>query len=285
MPAYNAAGTLESAVECLLSQTFGDFVLVISDNASADDTLTIARRFERQDSRVRVVAHPQNIGANLNYAGLVRHASGEYFKWASSNDWCAPTFLQRCVEVLDSRADVVIAVPRCRSFASNPSEYTTYPHDIDALQDDPVARFRHVYYHLALNNVFNGVIRMSALKRTRGVEHYPSSDVILMVHMALLGKLFLLDEALFYRRLEAKSATHLMTPEQVHRHHYPTTTSRALLPSWRRALALLDAVVTSPLGANAKARALLAVARMCYYEKSFLLGDLGAAARYVVSTR
>lgn len=67
LPVYNGENYLEKSIEALLSQSYSDFELVISDNASTDGTADICRRFEKEDSRIRYIRQPRNIGASPNH--------------------------------------------------------------------------------------------------------------------------------------------------------------------------------------------------------------------------
>jgi glycosyltransferase involved in cell wall biosynthesis len=233
MPAYNSAATLDLALDGLLSQDFSDFELIVSDNASTDATWNILLERARQDSRIRLIRQPVNIGANGNYSAVYKAAQGRYFKWASSNDWCAAGMLRRCIEVLESNPRASVATPRTRLFEKTPDDAIDYPDDIACVGPDAAERFIHLGMRLALNNAMNGVIRRSALERTRLIEHYPGADVVLMAHLALLGEVVLIDEPLFHRRMDRLTATRMMSEADVHRHHYPTPTWRSSLPSWR----------------------------------------------------
>jgi cellulose synthase/poly-beta-1,6-N-acetylglucosamine synthase-like glycosyltransferase len=62
LPVYNGEKYVAESIEALLCQSFKDFELIISDNASTDSTGDIARRYEKQDSRVRYFRQPQNVG-------------------------------------------------------------------------------------------------------------------------------------------------------------------------------------------------------------------------------
>ena len=97
VPVYNGEEFLEETLDSLLSQTFEDFELIISDNASTDGTGDIARRVAARDSRVRYHRRHQNLGLAANYNGLVTMASGELFKWATADDPCRPAFLEQCL--------------------------------------------------------------------------------------------------------------------------------------------------------------------------------------------
>lgn len=280
MPAYNSARTIRSAIDSLLGQSFQDLELIISDNASTDDTWSIIQEYAHSDRRVVALRQPCNIGANGNYSTVVRAARGRYFKWASSNDWCAPDFVARCVTYLENHADTVLAAPRTRLFQDTPDVYTDYDCDVAFDDEDAVVRFVRVGSSLALNNVLNGVVRTAVLRRTRLIEHYPGADIVLVGHLALLGKIALLDERLFYRRMDRETATRLMSAEAVHRHHYPRRSLRSLFPAWRLAAGWARAALASDLSIRDLARALSRVVRITYWSSEELRRDFVDALRY-----
>lgn len=86
MPVYNGAKYIRKALDSLLEQTFADFELIISDNASTDATESICRRYAEQDSRIRYIRQPKNIDALPNFQFVLNEANGEYFMWAASDD-------------------------------------------------------------------------------------------------------------------------------------------------------------------------------------------------------
>ena len=107
MPVYNGAAFLRESLDSLLSQTYEDFELVISDNGSTDGTQNICRAYATEDVRIRYYREEENRGAAWNYNRVFELARGEYFKWAAHDDVHAPTFLERCVEVVDNNPDVL----------------------------------------------------------------------------------------------------------------------------------------------------------------------------------
>ena len=109
LPVYNGEKYVAESLEALLGQSFTDFELIISDNASTDSTGDICRRYEKQDSRVRYFRQPQNIGLAPNCNFVVGQARGELYKWASNDDLYARDLLESCVDALDKYPEVVLA--------------------------------------------------------------------------------------------------------------------------------------------------------------------------------
>ncbi|MGH2603742.1 MAG: glycosyltransferase family 2 protein, partial [Dehalococcoidia bacterium] len=109
LPVYNGEQYLSEALDALLGQSYEDFELIISDNASTDGTEDVCRRYLAQDQRIRYVRQPRNIGAAPNHNFVFRQARGELFKWASHDDLYARDLLRRCVEALDEHPHMVLA--------------------------------------------------------------------------------------------------------------------------------------------------------------------------------
>ena len=112
MPVFNGAESIAASIDSLLAQTVGDFELVICDTASTDATADVCARYAARDARIRYHRNPRNLGVNPNYNLTLSYASAPFFKWASANDLCAPTFLERCLAPLEADPAVVLAYPR-----------------------------------------------------------------------------------------------------------------------------------------------------------------------------
>jgi glycosyltransferase involved in cell wall biosynthesis len=280
MPAYNSERTIRDAIDCILGQDFPDIELIVSDNASTDGTWAILQEYAARDPRVVMLRQPQNIGANGNYTAVFRAARGRYFKWSSSNDWCAPQLVSRCVAYLEAHPDTVLVAPRTKLFHDDPDKAVDYDGDRPFENANPLQRFIDVTSKLKLNNVMNGLVRTDALRRTRLIEHYLGADVVLIGHLALLGKIALLDERLFGRRMDQETATPMMDDEAIRRHHYPHKTWRSLFPALRRTQGLLRAIPSTDLAVADRLRATIWVLRQLGWGSAELRRDLVDALRF-----
>jgi glycosyltransferase involved in cell wall biosynthesis len=86
MPVYNGGDFLRQALKSILSQSFSDFELIISDNASVDDTEAIVSEFQEQDDRIRHVRQSTNIGPIANFNYVLSEARADCFIWAAADD-------------------------------------------------------------------------------------------------------------------------------------------------------------------------------------------------------
>jgi glycosyltransferase involved in cell wall biosynthesis len=108
LPVCNGEKYLGESLEVLLGQTYEDFELILSDNASIDGTADICRQYQRHDSRIRYLRQGENIGSVENHNFVFREACGELFKWAAE-DLYARDLLVRCVALLDEHSGAVLA--------------------------------------------------------------------------------------------------------------------------------------------------------------------------------
>jgi len=112
VPVYNGGAFLAQALENLRLQTFGDFRVLIFDNASTDATADIARDFVERDGRFRYHRNDHNIGAVPNFDAVLRAAQSPYFLWRAADDVSDLNYLDALHRLLDSRPDKDVAVGR-----------------------------------------------------------------------------------------------------------------------------------------------------------------------------
>ena len=137
LPVYNGEKYLREAIESILGQTFCDLELIISDNGSTDSTQEFCGEYASRDSRVRYFRHEINRGAAWNYCAVFRYSRGKYFKWASHDDLCTPTFLERCVEVLERDPRVALCTTRTTIIDGDGEAIEVYPYEFLFLQKEP----------------------------------------------------------------------------------------------------------------------------------------------------
>jgi glycosyltransferase involved in cell wall biosynthesis len=198
LPVYNGENYLAEALDSLLAQTFGDFELIISDNASTDSTAAVAARYAASDARIRIFTQPTNIGAALNHNFVFRQARAPYFKWASHDDVYAPTLLERCLDLLGQRPDAVLAHAFEAFIDADGVVTETVPYNLQTATSDAAVRFRSMLFDLG--DDMYGVIRSAELRRTRLFGSHHHSDRTLTTELALRGPFVQVPEVLYFRR-------------------------------------------------------------------------------------
>ena len=209
MPVYNGEPYVEEALESILSQSFEDFEVVISDNASTDRTGQICLAYAGRDERIRYFRMRQNYGVLDNFNNVFRLSAGEYFKWAASDDVCGPDYLLRAVQVLDEDPSVVLAWAKTVGIDERgervacPSEVSDLNSPDSVYSPDPVVRFRRLMRNIWwVDGPIHGVIRASSLAETRWLEpQHMSGDQILLTELSLKGRFFEIPDATFFSRV------------------------------------------------------------------------------------
>ncbi|EIJ43129.1 glycosyl transferase [Beggiatoa alba B18LD] len=108
LPVYNGEKYLANAIELLLQQTFTDFELIISDNASTDKTAKICQEYANRDRRIIYFRQLENIGVVANFEFVLQKAQGEYFMWAAHDDEWSENYIESLVNTLSKYPDVDI---------------------------------------------------------------------------------------------------------------------------------------------------------------------------------
>jgi glycosyltransferase involved in cell wall biosynthesis len=144
LPVRNGGATLIPVVESILAQQHGNLELIISDNASTDDTEDVCRALARTDPRIRYHRQPENIGLLNNFLATLRESSGEYFRWIGDSDWLAPGYLTRCLSSFAADDRLILVTTQIEYELDDGSLVTSEYHGTGLSSDDPVERFREM---------------------------------------------------------------------------------------------------------------------------------------------
>jgi glycosyltransferase involved in cell wall biosynthesis len=199
LPVYNGERYIRQSIESLLGQSYTDFELIISDNASTDDTGYICRQFAKDDSRIRYFRQPQNIGLAPNHNFVVHESKGEFFKWASNDDLYARTLLERCVAALDEYPDVVLAHSWTAKIDTAEIVTAAFEYPMSTSSPQASERFRSVLFDSGGDDDY-GVMRIDVLRRTAMKESYHHADHTIIAELALHGRFYQVPDWLYFRR-------------------------------------------------------------------------------------
>jgi glycosyltransferase involved in cell wall biosynthesis len=236
LPVYNGALHIEAAITSILSQTYGDFELLICDNASTDNTQPICERLASLDSRIRYVRHSKNLGAAANYNHAFNLAQGKYFKWAAHDDLLAPDYLKACTTVLDKDPGCVLVHPATVIIDAEGNKQSCYLDYLACDSADPVERFA-VWMRPTdgmCNPVF-GLLRREVMAQTCLHGDFMGADRVFLAEIALRGRVRCVAEELFLRRVHAAMSTRANQDSSALDHWYTgVAVARIRFKYWRR---------------------------------------------------
>lgn len=101
IPVYNRAGLIEATIRSALAQSYDPIEVVVVDNASTDATWEVLQRLALEDPRLRIFRNETNLGPVRNWRACAEHARGHYAKILWSDDLIEPSYLERCLPVLE----------------------------------------------------------------------------------------------------------------------------------------------------------------------------------------
>ena len=284
LPCYNSERYIKQSLDSLLAQTYTNFVLVISDNASVDGTAQICKQYAAADSRVKYFRNEVNIGNPRNFNRVFELATTKYLKWSTADDFWEPTFLERALEVMESDPTIALCYPRAvlvDADGGNPKDYDDVLH---LVQDDPADRFLTLITRIKLAHQHLGLIRMSHLRQTRLLGTHVSSDINLLAELTLYGKFFELPHRLFFRRFHKDSGSWkrgdpTRDPQHDARLYHAAGARRATLTKWRCHLGFFSAVSRSPLPLKSKMRLYWHLTHRMIWDRRDLAWELAHYAR------
>lgn len=211
MPVYNGERFIREAIDSLLAQTFTDFELIISDNASTDKTEEICLEYAAKDHRVRYVRQTQNIGATANFKFLLDEAVGEFFMWAAADDLQKKTFIESLHNILKNDTNIILAMSDVENIQENGAVISYSTLDDIRLQsvEKNWNRVQRRFFRNPTSNIFFCIYGLYRTEYTRKislnyknlVKYASGSEIPILAQLSLLGKITSIPEPLkIYRR-------------------------------------------------------------------------------------
>lgn len=112
IPTYNDEDSIQSTIDSVMNQTFQDFEIIITDDASKDRTVELVKDYS--DSRIKLYESKQNIGAKENWNWATRQAQGRYIKLLCSDDVLYPSCLEKQVSVFENSENQDVTLVSCK---------------------------------------------------------------------------------------------------------------------------------------------------------------------------
>lgn len=205
MPVFNGEENIENALYSLLNQTYNNIRVLISDNASTDDTRHICERICAEDERVSYVRQPVNLGPTANFNAVLDLAQGDYFMWLGHDDWLSERFIEVCVETLEKSPDVSIACGDTVYFQDGKESFRGVVMQLP--QESPQERVAAYFSQVSENGTFYGLMRREQLADIR-MDNVMGGDWLVVASMAFLGKVVTLPSIRVNRALGGSTVSY-----------------------------------------------------------------------------
>jgi glycosyltransferase involved in cell wall biosynthesis len=241
MPIHNEERFLAESLESLLSQSYPNLEILISDNASTDGSARICGDFADRNDNILVHRFDTNQGAVANFRNVLDRAQGDYFMWASGHDLWSPDYIQRCFEAIRDRPDSVLAFGSTSWVDDQGRPHRKESGWTDTRGMHAIARYMVVYWG-NMNPVL-GLIRTSALRDCKFRET-AGADLVILTQLALAGDFVHADKTSWSRREFREETDYSDKLKRYKSQHYGLDRSRLgrLFPLARLPLELLRVV-------------------------------------------
>lgn len=204
VPTYNRGPLLDRAVASALAQTVTELEVVISDNASSDDTAERCARWAAADPRVRVVRQATNIGPTANFNSLFSGCRGEFVMVLSDDDHLDPDYVETCLTELQADPSLVCVAGTARYVRGDQAVRDGAAVTIDA--GSPAGRVRQ-YFRAASDGPFYGLTRREVVAATGPMPNVLANDWLRIGRIAAQGRIAMTDATHLHRELDGTSAS------------------------------------------------------------------------------
>lgn len=197
VPVRNEAQFLRQALDALVGQIDVEIEIIISDNASTDDTANICREYCAKYPFINYHRYEQNVGPSINFQYVLAQAKGEYFMWASGHDLWEKNYLSACANLLDSQPESILAFGATSWIDGDGNAYDRITGWSDTRGLSLVARYCTVFWgHM---NPIVGMIRTEKLKQQK-IDDMVGIDLVMLLNLVMQGDFAHSLETKWYRR-------------------------------------------------------------------------------------
>ncbi len=194
LPVFNGEQFIRKKIESLLSQTFTNFEIFITDNCSTDNTIKICGEFAKKDQRIHIICHEKNIGAKRNFYSSLKLSKNKFFVWTAVDDLMESTFLEKNIEQLELHENLVGSISKISYYSFEEKS------DIKFIQLESVLgtfekKIRFVLTKSSANLIYS-IFKRKYLEKSLIEEPIGTWDSSIVLNILRYGDVKVLDEML-----------------------------------------------------------------------------------------
>lgn len=224
LPVHNGEQFIHRRLNSILEQTFSNFELIISDNASTDSTPNICEEYLKKDKRIRYFRHEKKMRPMRNFKFVLEQAKYDYFVWVAVDDYWHPDFLAKNIKNLLSKKKLVCSISKIQEFsvdAKNLESVTKYSMttkiikklrtkfmkiDMHTLSGSYEKKVRD-YLKNSMCDIIYGVHRTANLRNGFVDREFNGNDWAIDLNILKFGDIQVIDEVLLYKYEEGLSSS------------------------------------------------------------------------------
>ncbi|WP_417911581.1 glycosyltransferase family 2 protein, partial [Candidatus Electronema sp. TJ] len=188
VPCYNRPEGLKRILYSLVSQTYENIEIIISDNASDNlEVQKIGSDYAKNDARVRYFRQKEAVNVLDNFIFVKEYASGVYFMWAADDDILAIDYIEKCLDFLENDTEIVLAAGTAIYRRPDNTVYNGVNRSFDS--DTPSERLLDYFRTVIDNGIFYGVYKNSVLSLVDMHRNFLGNDWCILAEIAYLGKI------------------------------------------------------------------------------------------------
>lgn len=192
---YNGGEYLRGAIDSFLTQTFDDYEIIISDNASTDNTQIICEEYAALNQKIKYTRQSENQGLIFNYKYALSQAKGEYFMWASHDDIFASNYIFECLDAFENN-------PECISVFTNFNVLDLKSNRITAKHSPSSRSSNSIFSRTMISlldmhpNMIYGLHKTNTLRKIK-IETMDWFDVFMIIQLSFFGKIIIIPKYLY----------------------------------------------------------------------------------------
>ena len=213
LPVHNGEKFIRKCLDSLLAQTFENFEIIISDNASTDDTQKICQEYSKKDKRIQYIQQENNIGLLPNFNFVLEQAKNEFFMWIGVHDFILPDYAKKNMEILASNSNVVGSVSKIDPYNFSESQIDKIDSKFISFTKKLRTRFKKLeafsisgtyeekvrkYLTGSTCQVIYGIFRTEKLQKSIVPSLFVGLDWAEMLNVLKFGDIHVVNEVLMY---------------------------------------------------------------------------------------
>ncbi len=197
IPTFNRAALIEQTLQSAIEQNYPNIEIIVSDNASTDDTSQICTLLQKKYNNISYIQQTTNIGATENFNFVLQQAKGEYFMWLGDDDWIDKNYISECQRVLEEHHDTEMIAGMPMYYYEDTYLYTGFAMNID--NESPIQRVSDYFSLVQHNGIFYGLMRTQNIQK-HGLKNVMGGDLLTIASMVFAGKAYTLKTCALHRR-------------------------------------------------------------------------------------